>query len=71
MQNNCYNLQIIEVEECRGIQEGIPNATKENISKTSWLKPNFADDNGNLKTQTSELEVDLEGIKDSVIGNPF
>lgn len=64
--------QIIEIDDCKGIQEGIPNATKENISKISWLKPNFADDNGNLKTQICVFVISNRGrftIVDTGVGN--
>ncbi len=50
--------QIIELEECEGLQEGIPNATNKNLLKISWLKPNFVDNEGNFKSQISGFVIE-------------
>lgn len=64
--------QIIETVDGKDIQEGIPNATKENILKISWLKLDFADNEGNLKAQTCTFILETNGLSlvvDTGVGN--
>lgn len=64
--------QVIELDECEGLQEAIPNATPENLSKTTWLKPNFIDDNGKFKSQISSFIVECANsciMVDTGVGN--
>lgn len=64
---------LIEIEDAgKVIQEGIPNATKENISQISWLRPHFADDTGNLKAFVQAFVVETKDsriIVDPCVGN--
>lgn len=50
--------QIIELDECEGLQEAIPNATSENLSKIPWLTPNFINNKGKFKSQISSFIVE-------------
>lgn len=64
--------QIIELEECEGLQEGIPEATPEEILKISWLKPNFINDKGEFKSQIGCFVIESKGLYilvDTGIGN--
>ena len=64
---------IIEIEDAgKVIQEGIPSATQENISQISWLKPDFADDEGNLKAFVQAFVVETKDYRimvDPCVGN--
>jgi len=63
---------IIEIEAGNVIQKGIPNATKENISKISWLTPYFADNDGNLKALVQAFVIETKDariIVDPCVGN--
>lgn len=64
--------QIIELDRCEGLQEGIPNATPENLLKIPWLCPNFIDGEGNFKSQIGVFIVETKGkiiIVDTGVGN--
>lgn len=64
--------QIIETIDGKDIQDGIPNATKENVLKISWLKPQFIDDGGNFKAQVSSYILESGGliaVIDTGVGN--
>lgn len=63
---------VVEIEAGGVIQKGIPNATKENISKIPWLAPSFADSDGNLKALVRAFVVETEDariIVDPCVGN--
>lgn len=64
--------QVIELNDCEGLQNGIPNATPENLSKISWLTPNFIDDEGKFKSQISNFVVESTKscvLVDAGVGN--
>lgn len=64
--------QVIEIEAGIAIQEGIPEATKENVSQISWLQPHFADKNGSLKALVQAFVIatrDSRIMVDTCIGN--
>lgn len=66
--------QVVELEGGVGavIQSIIKNASRENIRAINWLKPNFADGEGNLKSQVQSFLIKTEGKKilvDACIGN--
>lgn len=63
---------ITEIEAGTVIQEIIPNATKENISKIPWLKPHFADEENNLKAVVQTFVIQLSDrtiMVDTCVGN--
>lgn len=54
--------QIVELENAgKIIQEGIREATAENIKNISWLYPYFADKDGNLKAQITSFLIKSNG----------
>ena len=63
---------VIEIEDAgKVIQKGLPDATKENVSKISWLAPHFADREGNLKALVQVFVVETRGaciIVDPCVG---
>lgn len=64
--------QIVEIEAGDVIQEVIPGATKENISKISWLRPHFADREGNLKALVQAFVIETGNsriVVDTCVGN--
>lgn len=64
--------QIIEADASEIIQQGIPQATPDNILKIPWLQPNFADEKGNLKAQVGVFIVETSNsciIIDTGVGN--
>lgn len=69
---NAKITQIIELEDCQGLQEALPDATNENLLKISWLKPNFIDNEGNFKSQISAFVIESMGsfvLVDTGVGN--
>lgn len=63
--------QIIELNDCFGLQNGIPNATAENLAKISWLTPHFVE-NGKFKSQISSFIIESNGsfiMVDTGVGN--
>lgn len=64
--------QVIETVDGKDIQEGFPDATKENLLKIPWLKPYFIDNEGNFKAQVSSYIIETNGLKiviDAGVGN--
>lgn len=64
--------QVIETIDGKDIQDGIPDATKENVLKIPWLKPQFIDNNGNFKAQVSSYILqsgELIVVIDTGVGN--
>lgn len=59
---------VFELEDDHVIQDGLPDATPDNIKKISWLSPDYADDNGKLKAQVQALLVEAGGKKIVVDG---
>lgn len=65
--------QILEImDDGEDIQEGLPQATKENLLKIPWLQPHFVDDTGKFKAQVSVFLVETKDsriIIDTGVGN--
>jgi glyoxylase-like metal-dependent hydrolase (beta-lactamase superfamily II) len=64
--------QIIEVEAGAVLQKRISGATPENIKKIAWLRPHFADAEGNIRAVVQAFLVQSGGEKilvDSCVGN--
>lgn len=64
--------QIIELNECEGLQEAIPNATPENLLKIPWLSPDFIDDKGKFKSQICSFIIESADcciMVDTGVGN--
>jgi glyoxylase-like metal-dependent hydrolase (beta-lactamase superfamily II) len=63
---------LVELEAGAIIQQGIPDATPEVVKKISWLRPHFADEEGNLKAVVQAFVIETDGKKilvDSCVGN--
>ena len=69
---NVKIVPIVETDASRVIQEIIPNATKEEILKIPWLRPHFADIEGNLKAVVQAFVIDTGKMRvliDACVGN--
>lgn len=64
---------IIEIDNAgSAIQKGLPDATKENVTKIPWLAPHFADGEGNLKMFVQAFVIETRDaciIIDPCVGN--
>ncbi len=64
---------IVEIENAgAAIQKGLPDATKENVSKILWLAPHFVDEEGNLKMSVQAFVIETRDnriIVDPCCGN--
>lgn len=54
---------IFEIDAGQVIQDGLPDATPENVKQIDWLRPNYADDSGKLKAQVQAFLVEAGGNK--------
>lgn len=54
---------VFEVDAGQVIQDGLPDATPDNVQQIDWLRPNYADDSGKLKAQVQAFLVEVGGKK--------
>lgn len=54
---------IFEIDAGQVIQDGLPDATPENVKTVDWLCPDYADENGKLKAQVQAFLVEVGGKK--------
>jgi len=54
-------IQVVEMEENEIFSSFIPEAKRERIKKIKWLRPNFADERGELKSLVQSFIVRSEG----------
>lgn len=56
-------IPVFEIDAGQVIQDGLPDATPENVKHVDWLRPNYADDNGRLKAQVQAFLVEVGSKK--------
>lgn len=65
-------IQLVELVENKLFNSFITKATKENVKKINWLRPHFADEQGNLKANVQSFLVKSSGkniLVDTCNGN--
>jgi glyoxylase-like metal-dependent hydrolase (beta-lactamase superfamily II) len=63
---------VVELEAGAIIQQGIPDATLEAVKNIPWLRPHFADEEGNLKGVVQSFMLESGGkriLVDTCVGN--